>query len=243
MCYNFRINLVYFLMKKTVLVSVAAALLLVGAGCSGSASVTPQAAAPAAPAGEQQPASDGFLSSIRAKFAIGKIAYTEKSEMGDVAKMATKASITDANKFKAGSVSVLVVHVKDAESAAAVKAEIEGQYKTLMSISASARVAWLEGDATHLVVANYKVDDEAAAQKVFAALGGATAVAPAPAPAAAVVVTTKFKVGDKIEARWKGGSYYKGTVAAIAADGTYSVNYDDGDKETGVKEMNVKLLK
>lgn len=227
-------------MKKKVLISVAAALVLLGAGCSASVG-NPTAAVPAAaPApAAQQPAADGFLSAIRAKFAMANIAYTEKSEMDDVAKMATKDSIVDANKFKADGVSVLVVHVKDAASATAVKAEIEAQYKTLMSISSSARVAWLEGDATHLVVANYKVDSEAAAQKVLTALGGSTAVAPA--PAAAAEVTTKFKVGDKVEARWKGGSYYKGTIAAVNADGTYNINYDDGDKESNVKEMNIKL--
>lgn len=69
------------------------------------------------------------------------------------------------------------------------------------------------------------------------------AAAPAPAPAAAPApVVAMFKVGDMIEARWKGGSvWYKGTISAVAADGTYSIAYSDGDKESGVKEANVKL--
>lgn len=66
---------------------------------------------------------------------------------------------------------------------------------------------------------------------------------PAPqaqAPAVAAPVA-KFPVGTKIEAKWKGGSFYKGTIAAFNADGTYAVNYDDGDKEAAVKEANIKL--
>lgn len=224
-------------MKKLALISSAAVLILVGAGCSSAATVSvqpttpPPAAAPTA-----APAADGFVSSIRAQLSTAQITYTEKSEMDSVAKMATKASITDAIKFKAPGASVLVVTVGNASDLAAVKAEIEGQYKTLQTLSATVRIVWLAGDTTHLAVVNYKAEDEAAAQKVLAALG---ATAQAPTPAAAVA--TKFKLGDKVEARWHGGSYYKGTVAAIAADGTYSINYDDGDKETGVAEVNINL--
>lgn len=68
--------------------------------------------------------------------------------------------------------------------------------------------------------------------------------APAPqaqAPAPVVAPVAKFPVGTKIEAKWKGGSFYKGTIAAFNADGTYAVNYDDGDKEASVKESNIKL--
>lgn len=80
---------------------------------------------------------------------------------------------------------------------------------------------------------------------VGAGCSTATPPAPAPqaqAPAAAVVApVAKFPVGTKIEAKWKGGSFYKGTIAAFNADGTYAVNYDDGDKEAAVKEANIKL--
>lgn len=72
--------------------------------------------------------------------------------------------------------------------------------------------------------------------------GCSVSTTPAPAPQAqAPAAVAKFAVGTKVEARWKGGSWYKGTVSAIAADGTYSINYDDGDKESGVKESNIKL--
>lgn len=61
------------------------------------------------------------------------------------------------------------------------------------------------------------------------------------APLTAPIVVAKYKVGDKIEALWKGRSYYKGTIAALNADGTYNINYDDGDKESNVKEENIKI--
>lgn len=79
---------------------------------------------------------------------------------------------------------------------------------------------------------------------VGAGCSTATPPAPAPqaqAPAAVVAPVAKFPVGTKIEAKWKGGSFYKGTIAAFNADGTYAVNYDDGDKEAAVKEANIKL--
>lgn len=62
------------------------------------------------------------------------------------------------------------------------------------------------------------------------------AQAPAPAP-----VVAKYKAGDKVEARWKGGLWYKGAIAAVNADGTYDINYDDGDKESNVTEAYVRL--
>ena len=52
----------------------------------------------------------------------------------------------------------------------------------------------------------------------------------------------KYKAGDKVEALWKGSSFFKGTIALVNADGTYNINYDDGDKESNVKESNIKAL-
>lgn len=87
-----------------------------------------------------------------------------------------------------------------------------------------------------------------AATLVALTLIGAGCSATTPPPAApqaqapaVVAPVAKYPVGTKIEAKWKGGSYYKGTIAAFNADGTYAVNYDDGDKEASVKEVNIKL--
>ena len=44
-----------------------------------------------------------------------------------------------------------------------------------------------------------------------------------------------FEVGRRVESRYKGKSkYYPGKISKIGADGTYDVDYDDGEKENGV---------
>src|SRR4051812_24265832 len=56
-----------------------------------------------------------------------------------------------------------------------------------------------------------------------AASSAASSSAPA-APAAAA-----FKVGDRVEGQWTNGDWYDGKIGKINADGTYRVDYDDGD--------------
>lgn len=232
-------------MKKIAPVAIAGVLLLAGAGC-GSAKVTVQPTQAPAPQAAAQPESnepkaDGFVSAIRAKLAIGGISYTDKSEMSDVAKMQTKASISDAVKFKVsggtGSVRVLLVSVKDASQLEAVKAEMKAQYDELLKLSSSTRIVWLDGDATHILLSYYSVEDEAHAQKVIAALGGQVVAAPAveakkevtaevQLPGAKVEATAVFKVGDKVLANWKNGSkWWEAVVTASDASGV-SVKYD-----------------
>jgi hypothetical protein len=53
--------------------------------------------------------------------------------------------------------------------------------------------------------------------------------------------TTKFKVGDKIQAKWRGGNYYSGTISCVkstsgASNILYDIDYDDGDIESDVAE-------
>ena len=52
----------------------------------------------------------------------------------------------------------------------------------------------------------------------------------------------KFQVNDKVEANWeKKGTYYPGIISAInKKNGTYSIQYDDGDTESGVSAKNIK---
>ena len=57
----------------------------------------------------------------------------------------------------------------------------------------------------------------------------------------------RFAAGDRVEARWKGGSrYYSGTVLSAAPSRTsrrgptYAVKYDDGDVESHVPEALVR---
>ena len=49
--------------------------------------------------------------------------------------------------------------------------------------------------------------------------------------------TQGYRCGDRIKGNWRGrGQWYQGTVASVNADGTYRVVYDDGDRESKVKE-------
>ena len=47
----------------------------------------------------------------------------------------------------------------------------------------------------------------------------------------------------KVEARYRGKSrYYPGEIGRDNRDGTYDINYDDGDHEMGVREELIKAL-
>ena len=51
----------------------------------------------------------------------------------------------------------------------------------------------------------------------------------------------RLREGDKIEARYRGRSrYYPGRIARDRGDGSYDVDYDDGEKETRVLEELIK---
>ena len=61
------------------------------------------------------------------------------------------------------------------------------------------------------------------------------------APAAAAE-EGKYAVGAKIECKYKGKKrYYPGVVAAYEG-GAYNINYDDGERETGVAEELIRVL-
>ena len=48
-------------------------------------------------------------------------------------------------------------------------------------------------------------------------------------------------VGDRVWARWKGGSFYAGKIKAVNADKSFAVEYDDGDFDSTVPAAHVKL--
>ncbi|GLD98134.1 hypothetical protein PINS_up006831 [Pythium insidiosum] len=53
---------------------------------------------------------------------------------------------------------------------------------------------------------------------------------------------TKFKEGDKVEAQYKGKSkFYPGVISRCRLNGTYDIDYDDGEKETGVAAELIRL--
>ncbi|KAG2764186.1 hypothetical protein Pcac1_g24292 [Phytophthora cactorum] len=51
-------------------------------------------------------------------------------------------------------------------------------------------------------------------------------------------------VGTRVEARFMGkDKYTKGTISRANADGTYGVEYDDGEKESRVAASSIRPLK
>ena len=55
--------------------------------------------------------------------------------------------------------------------------------------------------------------------------------------------TAKLSEGDKVEANYRGrGKYYPGKIKYDNRDGTYDIDYDDGEKERSVKEADIKSL-
>ena len=58
------------------------------------------------------------------------------------------------------------------------------------------------------------------------------------APPEMVVIkgAEKFEESDKVEANYKGkGKYYPGKISRCRLNGTYDINYDDGERESGVE--------
>ena len=55
-------------------------------------------------------------------------------------------------------------------------------------------------------------------------------------------VATRIEEGDKVEADYRGkGRYYPGKIVRDRRDGTYDIDYADGEKETRVDEKMIRL--
>merc|ERR1719498_1477098 len=53
----------------------------------------------------------------------------------------------------------------------------------------------------------------------------------------------KLREGDKVEARYRGKSrYYPGKISRDRGDGTYDIDYDDGEQESRVSEELIRSL-
>merc|ERR1719352_1286757 len=60
---------------------------------------------------------------------------------------------------------------------------------------------------------------------------------------AGAAASTKLREGDAVEARYRGREkYYKGKISRDRMDGTYDINYDDGEKELRVEERLIRKL-
>jgi Ca2+-binding EF-hand superfamily protein len=57
------------------------------------------------------------------------------------------------------------------------------------------------------------------------------------------VEAVELRVGARVEARYKGGSkWFKGKITRDRKDGTYDVEYDDGDSEKYVKKESIRIM-
>jgi hypothetical protein len=55
--------------------------------------------------------------------------------------------------------------------------------------------------------------------------------------------TRKFSIGDKIEARFKGGAkWFPGRVMGVNRDGSYAIRYADGDEDNKVLADHVRAI-
>jgi len=52
---------------------------------------------------------------------------------------------------------------------------------------------------------------------------------------------SKYEEGQRVKARYKGkGRLYPGKISQVHGDGTYDVDFDDGDKDKGVQDENIE---
>ena len=55
--------------------------------------------------------------------------------------------------------------------------------------------------------------------------------------------TPTFSIGDKVEAKFRGGrDYYRGTISAVLGSDFYSIAYDDGDYDERLSGSNILLI-
>ena len=52
---------------------------------------------------------------------------------------------------------------------------------------------------------------------------------------------SRLEEGTKVKANYRGkGKFFGGTIKRDNRDGTYDINYDDGDREMGVREADIR---
>ncbi|CAB1107264.1 unnamed protein product [Ectocarpus sp. CCAP 1310/34] len=123
-------------------------------------------------------------------------------------------------------------HATEASAAHRIGDEIEARYKRgrmwypgkirAVNANGSYDITYLDGDSER--------DVEAAFVR---SIGGSSA---AESPGG-------LAVGDKVEARFRGGSrWFKATVEGKNRDGTFSLSYDDGDFETAVERDHIRKV-
>ena len=120
----------------------------------------------------------------------------------------------------------------------AVGAKVEARYRGKKKWYAG-EVTKVDGDTYSITYEDGDVEDNVAEELIRAV----EEAAPAPAPAAAAEEAEgKYAVGSKVECRYKGKKrYYPGRVASYNS-GEYAIDYDDGEKESGVAEELIRVV-
>jgi hypothetical protein len=118
----------------------------------------------------------------------------------------------------------------------AVGTKVEARYRGKKKWYAG-EVTKVDGDVYSITYEDGDVEDGVAEELIRAV----EEAAPAPAPAAATE-DGKYAVGSKVECRYKGKKrYYPGRVAGYSG-GEYAIDYDDGEKESGVAEELIRVV-
>jgi hypothetical protein len=120
----------------------------------------------------------------------------------------------------------------------AVGTKVEARYRGKKKWYAG-EVTKINGDTYSITYEDGDVEDGVAEELIRVV----EEAAPAPAPAAAAdEADGKYAVGAKVECRYKGKKrYYPGRVASYSG-GEYSIDYDDGEKESGVAEELIRVV-
>ncbi|KAJ1453684.1 hypothetical protein M885DRAFT_273210 [Pelagophyceae sp. CCMP2097] len=110
----------------------------------------------------------------------------------------------------------------------AVGDAVEARYRGKSKFYAG-RIAVVGGDGTYSVDYDDGEKESRVERELIKKTGGAPAAAAPAAPA------NDLAVGDAVEARYRGkAKFYAGRIRAVGGDGTYSVDYEDGEEEAGV---------
>jgi hypothetical protein len=81
----------------------------------------------------------------------------------------------------------------------------------------------------------------AAGSQAAAPEAGSQAAATPPAAPSAPPAENPLHVGAAVDGRWTDGRWYPGKIGAINADGTFRVNYNDGDVSRSLPAAKVRL--
>lgn len=85
------------------------------------------------------------------------------------------------------------------------------------------------------------VGQAAAPSPAAAAPSPVAAAAPSAAAPASLPSEHTFKVGDVVDGQWTDGRWYPGRIGAVNSDGTFRVNYNDGDVSKRLSSAKVRV--